>query len=37
MAVTPGRIFAINLLANSKPAEDAFKRVGQAAGRIPTR
>jgi TP901 family phage tail tape measure protein len=36
MAVTPGRIFAINLLANSKPAEDAFKRVGQAAGRIPT-
>ncbi|HEY7824909.1 MAG TPA: phage tail tape measure protein, partial [Acidimicrobiia bacterium] len=36
MAVTSGRIFAINLLANSKPAEDAFKRVGQAAGRIPT-
>jgi TP901 family phage tail tape measure protein len=36
MAVGAGRIFAINLLANSKPAEDAFKRVGQAAGRIPT-
>ena len=36
MAITPGRIFAINLLANSKPAEDAFKKVGQAAGRIPT-
>jgi hypothetical protein len=36
MAVTTGRIFAINLLANSKPAEDAFSRVGQAAGRLPT-
>ncbi len=36
MAVGAGRIFAINLLANSKPAEDAFKKVGQAAGRIPT-
>jgi hypothetical protein len=36
MAVGAGRIFAINLIANSKPAEDAFKKVGQAAGRIPT-
>jgi phage-related minor tail protein len=36
MAVGAGRIFAINLLANSKPAEDAFARVGKAAGRIPT-
>ena len=36
MAITPGRVFAINLLANSKPAEDAFARVGKAAGRIPT-
>ena len=36
MALTAGRVFAINLLANSKPAEDAFKKVGQAAGRIPT-
>jgi TP901 family phage tail tape measure protein len=36
MAVGAGRIFAINLLANSKPAEDAFSRVGKAAGRIPT-
>jgi len=36
MAVGAGRIFAINLLANSKPAEDAFERVGKAAGRIPT-
>lgn len=31
-----GRIFAINLLANSKPAERAFENVGKAAGRIPT-
>jgi hypothetical protein len=36
MAVGAGRVFAINLIANSKPAEDAFKKVGQAAGRIPT-
>jgi hypothetical protein len=36
MALTAGRVFAINLLANSKPAEDAFARVGKAAGRIPT-
>jgi TP901 family phage tail tape measure protein len=36
MALTAGRVFAINLLANSKPAEDAFKKVGQAAGRLPT-
>jgi TP901 family phage tail tape measure protein len=35
MAVGTGRIFAINLLANSKPAEDAFKKVGKAAGRLP--
>ena len=31
-----GRVFAINLLANSKPAENAFARVGQSAGRIST-
>ena len=36
MAVGAGRIFAINLLANSKPAENAFERVGKAAGRLPT-
>jgi hypothetical protein len=36
MSLGAGRIFAINLLANSKPAEDAFARVGKAAGRIPT-
>ena len=36
MAITPGRVFAINLLANSKPAENAFARVGKAAGRLPT-
>lgn len=29
-----GRVFAINLLANSKPAEAAFGRVGKAAGRL---
>jgi len=32
----PGRVFAINLLANSKPAENAFKKVGQSAGRLKT-
>jgi len=31
-----GRIFAINLLANSKPAQRAFSDIGKAAGRIPT-
>jgi TP901 family phage tail tape measure protein len=32
----PGRVFAINLLADSKPAEKAFKKVGQSAGRLKT-
>jgi hypothetical protein len=36
MAVGAGRVFAINLIANSKPAENAFQKVGQAAGRLPT-
>jgi TP901 family phage tail tape measure protein len=33
---TAGRQFVINLLANSDPAEKAFRRVGEAAGRLPT-
>jgi hypothetical protein len=36
MAIGAGRVFAINLIANSKPAEDAFKKVGQSAGRLAT-
>jgi len=35
MAMT-GRNFVINLLANPKPAETAFKKVGQDAGRLAT-
>jgi len=35
MAV-PGRNFVINLIGNSTPAEGAFKKVGQAAGRLAT-
>ena len=35
MAV-PGRNFVINLIGNSTPAENAFKRTGQAAGRLKT-
>jgi len=35
MAV-PGRNFVINLIGNSTPAENAFKRVGQSAGRLTT-
>ena len=36
MAVGAGRIFAINLIANSDPAQKAFADVGRAAGRLPT-